>query len=256
MYERTIATTQSIGAGATAARLPETTVSAAPFISVIVPVRNEAAFIARHLAATPRPSTTRRIASRSSSPTAARPTTTRTIVAALQPRSCQPAAARQSAALVERRPQRRRAGVARRLIVLLVDGHCEIDNPSLSAEPRRRLRAQRCRLPGPAATARRDRARRRCSGPSPRRVPRGSGHHPASHIYSRARRLRAAAERGRRLPPRGVRDASACSTNRSTPARTWSSTTAWRGPVCAVSSRRACGSVTIRALAWPACFAR
>ena len=96
--------------------------------------------------------------------------------------------------------------------------------------PGRRVRATRRRQPRPAAAARRDRTRRRSSGRSPPPGRRGSGTTPDSFIYSDDGAVRAAAERGRRLPPGRVRPGRACSTSRSTPARTWSSTPACTPP--------------------------
>ena len=152
---------------------------------------------------------------------------TRRIVAAYAKRFRQRPPARQSGRLSSAGRNVAVAGCAGE-IVLLIDGHCEIDNPRLLADLAvafARSGADCVGRPQPldvtgatplAAGHRRGRSSR-------------LGHHPASHIYS---------DREGFVPPqsvavayrRAVFDDVGLFDERSTPARTWSSTTASPGP--------------------------
>ena len=142
----------------------------AMFISVIVPVRNEARFIGDTLRSVARPGLPAPSASRSSSPTAARPTP--------PPRSCGGCWRRPTPTCRSLDNPRRLVDAGRNVavraargdIVVVVDGHCQLDNPTLPRRPGRRVRPQRGRLRRPAAAARRPRRAPARSGPCAARV--------------------------------------------------------------------------------------
>ncbi|MFO0930448.1 MAG: glycosyltransferase [Gemmataceae bacterium] len=197
-----------------------------PFVSVIVPVRNEQAFIADTLGQLFRqdyPTDRFEVLVADGRST----DRTREVIADFQrhhpnlrlldnPR-CWSSAGRNAA-----------VHAARGSIVLLVDGHCEIDNPRYLhdlAEAFERSgadcvgRPQPLDVTGATALQRAVAAARSCR----------LGHHPASHIYS-DREGFVAPDSVAVAYRRDVFERIGFSTSRSTPARTSSSTTAFAGP--------------------------
>ena len=219
--------------------------SAMPSVSVIVPVRNEA----RSVEHTPR------VAAHAGFPAKqfevivadGRPPTRR-----CRHRPPAPGRVPEPQARVQPGPALVSAGGtpamrhATKDVVVVVDGHCRVADRALPEEPRRRVRGERGRQPRPAAAARRPPTRRPSSGRSPSPAVSRLGHNPDSDIYSDAAEVRAAAEHGGRVHGATVFTGSGCSTRRSTPARTWSSTTGVHAAGLSATSRRRRRSSTSR----------
>ena len=200
----------------------------------------------RHAGPAARARTTTRTASRSSSPTAARPTRTRDHRRRRWPAAPQRPPARQPAAAGRAPAATSPSAPARGDLVVLVDGHCELDNPHYLADLAdafARSGADCVGRPQPLDVTRGDAA-----AAGHRRGP-GVAAGPPPRLVHLLRPPRASCRRRASPSPTAARCSrrSACSTRRSTPARTWSSTTASTGPGCAASSRRGCASATTRA---------
>jgi len=162
-------------------RTPEATVAQPPFISVIVPVRNEASFIADTLQQL---LGQRYEADRFEVIVADGFSTddTRTIVAALQTQHA-------NLRLLDNPRRWSSAGrnlavrAARGDILLLIDGHCELSNPNYLqelADAFAESRADCVGRPQPLDVAGANLVQRAIAAARASRL----GHHPASHIYS------------------------------------------------------------------------
>ena len=124
---------------------------------------------------------------------------------------------------------------ARGDVVVIVDGHCELDDRRYLAKLAsafERSGADCVGRPQPLDVSGASRLQRAIA------AARGSwlGHHPDSHVYSFARGLRVGQERGGGLSPPGFRARRRIRRTVSTLARTWNSTTASTGPGCVVIS--------------------
>ncbi len=217
--------------------------SAPPFISVIVPVRNEEAFIEstlRQLLAQDYHADRFEILVADGCST----DRTREIVADLQTHFPQ-------ATLLDNPGRLSSAGrnvaveASRGDLIVLVDGHCEIDNPHYLADIAdafSRSGADCLGRPQPLDVSQATPLQRAIAIARSSRL----GHHPASHIYSGNEGFVARRRASRSRIAAMCSTSSALSTNHSTPARTWSSTTGSRKQECVVSSRRACKFATSR----------
>ena len=225
-----------------------------PFVSVIVPVRNEAAFLGQTLGQL---LTQRYDPNRFEILVADGESTdqTREVVEALQEEHPN--------LRLLRTPQRwssagRNAAVraARGDLIVLVDGHCELEGPNYLADLSGSVSPQRRGLlRGPTAVLDHgDRPHGAAGRRSRQRGPPASGHHPDSHIWSDREGFVPPQSRGGGLSTRGSSSASACfdETFDACEDVEFNERVA-RASACAVSSPLKSAFATTRAARWADC---